>query len=411
MVLLYENDFYYIQELIFDYLELNNENMIYMFKNDFYDDLIDEIIEFLFNLWEDIIDDENKENIEDIIFETVELYYDFYDIPTRTSDYFNQENNEEPHKINIPILQNTIKCLKNTIMPQQKTKEWYEIRQNLLSASTIWKALSSESNYNSLIYEKCSQIKNTSNLDEQIQEYTNTENSLHWGVKYEPVSVMIYEKLYNTVIDNTFGCIIHSKYNFIGASPDGINVCSKSLDKFGRMIEIKNIVNREITGIPIDAYWIQIQLQLEVCNLNECDFFETRIMEYNNEEEFINSIDLYKGVILYFIKKNSIYSPIYEYMPLNIQDYNIWINDKIKEKENDFLLFKKIFWHLDEYSCVLVLKNNFWFNSVLPIFKKMWDTILFERENGYDHRLSVRRKQNQDKKNSSGKGICVVKLE
>ena len=51
------------------------------------------------------------------------------------------------------------------------------------------------------------------------------------------------------------------------------------------MLEIKNIVNREITGIPKNEYWIQTQIQMETCDLSFCDFVETRIKEFSNEEE------------------------------------------------------------------------------------------------------------------------------
>jgi len=68
------------------------------------------------------------------------------------------------------------------------------------------------------------------------------------GILYEMVSVMVYEKKYNTRVAD-FGCIQHINHSFIGASPDGINVDPKS-DRYGRMIEIKNIVNRDITDKP-----------------------------------------------------------------------------------------------------------------------------------------------------------------
>ena len=54
--------------------------------------------------------------------------------------------------------------------------------------------------------------------------------------------------MYHTQIKD-FGCIQHSKYKFLGASPDGINVDPHN-ERYGRMLEIKNIVNREINGIP-----------------------------------------------------------------------------------------------------------------------------------------------------------------
>ena len=50
----------------------------------------------------------------------------------------------------------------------------------------------------------------------------NTDRPMHKGQKYEPVSVMLYEHNYDTEIED-FGCITHEQYNFLGASPDGIN--------------------------------------------------------------------------------------------------------------------------------------------------------------------------------------------
>ena len=64
---------------------------------------------------------------------------------------------------------------------------------------------------------------------------------MHWGQKYEPLSIMIYEKMYQTKIED-FGCIKHESHSFIGASPDGINI-DKTNNRYGRMLEIKNIVN------------------------------------------------------------------------------------------------------------------------------------------------------------------------
>jgi hypothetical protein len=44
------------------------------------------------------------------------------------------------------------------------------------------------------------------------------------------------------------------------------------------------IYTTERSGIPTDNYWIQMQFQMEVCDLDECDFFETRMKI--SEEEF-----------------------------------------------------------------------------------------------------------------------------
>ena len=120
-------------------------------------------------------------------------------------------------------------------------------------------------------------------IDKKKYNGVNTESAFHFGHKFEPLSTNFYEFLYNTKIGE-FGCIRHDKYNIIGASPDGINILKKN-KRFGRLLEIKNPKSRVITGIPKKEYWVQMQIQMEVWNLNECDFLETKFEEYKNEEE------------------------------------------------------------------------------------------------------------------------------
>ena len=72
---------------------------------------------------------------------------------------------------------------------------------------------------------------------------TNLDTPFHWGQKYEPLSVLYYEYIYDTKIDD-FGCIPHNSYSYIAASPDGIN-CKRDNNRYGRMLEIKNMINRE----------------------------------------------------------------------------------------------------------------------------------------------------------------------
>ena len=45
-------------------------------------------------------------------------------------------------------------------------------------------------------------------------------------------------------------------------------------------------MNRDITGIPKEEYWVQMQVQLETCDLEYCDFFETRFKEYVTADQY-----------------------------------------------------------------------------------------------------------------------------
>ena len=126
-----------------------------------------------------------------------------------------------------------ISILSSLYQPEQRTNEWYENRQKLLTASSIWKIFSSESQINSFIVEKCKPF--------EMIERTNwfSGGSLNWGVTYEPVSVQLYEHIFSTKVGE-FGCITHPKYSFLGASPDGINI-DPSSDRYGRMLELSLI--------------------------------------------------------------------------------------------------------------------------------------------------------------------------
>ena len=226
---------------------------------------------------------------------------------------------------------------------------------------------------------------------------------MHWGQKYEPLSVMLYEEAYNTKVED-FGCIQHPKYKFLGASPDGI-IVNKSSDRFGRMLEIKNVVSREITGIPKKEYWVQMQLQMEVCDLENCDFLETKFIEYPDTQSFYNDSDYNnlnitkdgkrKGIILHFHTKDG--SPFYDYKPLHItspDDIASWEEKEIEKYESqpyNHIFMKFIYWKLEVFSCILVLRNKEWFQNNIEQLASVWKTIEEERITGYQHRAPNRK--------------------
>ena len=107
------------------------------------------------------------------------------------------------------------------------------------------------------------------------------------------VRVGMQFKLFDTKISE-WGCLPHKLHNFLGASPDGIN-SKYNNPRYGRLLEIKNIVNGEINGIPLKKYWIQMQLQMEVTSISYCDFLETRFKEFETHEEFEKGDVIFAG--------------------------------------------------------------------------------------------------------------------
>ena len=270
----------------------------------------------------------------------------------------------------ISVSPDIITALESIPQPEQKSPEWYIFRHDHITASNAWKALSSQANKNQLIYEKC--------LPMNTEKYKPTlnENSLTWGHKYEPLSNLIYEIKMNTKVKE-FGCIEHPIYKFLAASPDGIVVGENN---YGRMLEIKNVVSRVIDGCPKKEYYVQMQLQMEVCNLDECDFVETKFIEYDGFQQFIEDTTIDKGVIAVFVKDNKF---IYEYMPFD-QNINIdeWTDNMIEKYKCDGEWFKNIYWKLDVFSCVLVKRNKEWFNAAINHLDELWKIVCEERQTG-----------------------------
>ena len=403
---LYDNCIYLMEEFIKD-------DPIIISDPDF-DDIFDENIKELMNaLFEDdlFFNDDAEDELDEIIAEAKTDFFKNY-MPPRS--YPDARILDTP---DYDYIGEQLKVLQNKPQPAQRTKEWYQFRHNLITASNAYKAFESQATKNQLIYEKCQPLKASGDDDSDTEEavkMVNVNTTLHWGQKYEPLSVKIYEHDYETGVED-FGCIQDEEYAFLGASPDGINTDIESA-RYGRMLEIKNIVNREIDGIPKKEYWIQMQLQMKVCDLDECDFLETRFVEYPDRNTFSEdtSDDIYeddnglefkniclskdnkkKGIILYFHTKEG--KPYYVYKPLDIShpaDILQWEESMLDLYQSDkfnYTYIKFIYWKLEEVSCVLVCRNRQWFEGAIQELKELWDTVVLERVSGFEHRAPNRK--------------------
>lgn len=415
-----------IYELVCEYIDAN---ILHMMSPKFNPDMIESISELLISEWVQCgIFDDTESEVEEVYDFVESCIEDYYDLGiSKPRSYKSAQILEAPC---VSTIGKKIALLQQAEQPEQRSREWYEFRYNLISASSLSKCLGSESQQNSLIYEKCKPL-----------EYfgggtTNTSSAMHWGQKFEAVSVMIYEQMYCTRVSE-FGCIRHADYPFIGASPDGINT-DPSSERYGRLVEIKNPVNRELDGTPKEEYWVQTQGQMEVCDLDECDFFETVFKDYTEDEFYADKEHEYRGVILYFVQRISVgdinayasatNSPKYEYMPLDVpltkEFVDAWIFTKRTELRRDWSIYEIQYWYLADYSCVMVPRSRAWFQAALPKIRDIWTTILKERETGYEHRASKKRTLKtevvQGDASSDSQyirnmpvvsGICLVKLD
>jgi putative phage-type endonuclease len=267
------------------------------------------------------------------------------------------------HNNNIQELNRLLNIPKSSA---QKSIEWKLKRHNHINASEANAVLGGSRK--SLLISKANPLDETSNSSGAATEH---------GTLFEPISNEIHSfKIKKKIYE--FESIEHPVYHFIAASPDGIT-------EDGDLVEYKNPKTRKIVGVPKKDYWVQTQFQMEVTNLARCQFVECSYNHYLCLEDFLESNDEFKGVIIVYFdleqKKHVIYSPL----NMSSDEYFSWYeNEKDKINKNNMLdeiHIELSWWGLKQYSCFTVYRDKQWFNDTLPIFKEFWNEVIECRKN------------------------------
>jgi len=329
------------------------------------------------------------------------------------------------------VLDEKVDYIKNVPQPEQRTKAWFDMRNNMITASSAATALSENP------YEKVEGF-----IMEKVfgREFMDNE-FVHHGKKYESIATKLYEHLKNARVDE-YGLIQHPKISFLGASPDGI--CSKytldgdiNLKNYGRMLEIKCPYRRKINmkgeiddTICPHYYWIQIQLQLECCDLEYCDFWQCEIKEYTDvetwmlpekmnhrcEQDELSGIKdewTYGFVVQYkmdnYVKRNStdkeVFCSKYLYPENLLGNYHekVQLANEMKKQEIPGYTFDQIlYWRIVNSHCCEIKRERKWFEEKYPIFKEVWNRIEYLRKdteaaNIFREKIMNKKEENKEK--------------
>ena len=293
---------------------------------------------------------------------------------------------------------------------EQKSTEWLGQRGKCLTATAIATALD-EDPYKypaELLLDKC----------DRGAPFVENEY-VHHGKKYEEIGNMFYS-FRNNIIVAEYGLIQDNKYKFIGASPDGI--CEKKTmesDKLsslvGRLLEIKFPKIRKIlTEGDLDGdicphyYYVQVQTQLFVTKMDECDFLQCQIEEYDSWEDFVKDshpnipglskkTNLEKGCLIQLLPKKMIsnddpkmclFNGKYIYPPklhMTHEEIITWIaNEVLQFHQNDlsknYVIDRIIYWRLSQVTCHLIKADAEWFDSKIPQLKQFWNYVLLYKK-------------------------------
>ena len=255
---------------------------------------------------------------------------------------------------------------------KQKSPEWYEERNKVITATDVSSILEINP-----YHSKYEVLQNKIKTKEEIKIVLDTSDNvaITWGEKHEPLAKEYYENMPlingNRKIHEV-GLIYHSKYNWLAASPDGVveNIENNiPIEKKWWLLEIKCPYKREFKnkGYKIPDYiWIQVQIQLEVCDLQFCHLLQCK---YVLDENNISKLDHRKITTILRDKEwfNNIALPkLIEFwdIVLKSKQYNTFVNPYPNPKEwvsinsfNGFLLKDPIIDWLNMYSTTNIINN------------------------------------------------------
>ena len=282
--------------------------------------------------------------------------------------------------------------LQALVLPAQRSKEWYELRKGMLTASSLACALGDDhfKSRDQLILEK---VEN--------KEIPFVPNPItEWGVKYEEIATKFYESLNNVEIIE-FGLIPHPNFTIFGASPDGICSNDSPNEYIGRMLEIKCPPKRKFTKTVPKHYWYQMQGQLECCDLEECDFLQVKLQEYDSFEDYSKDINkdisddnnngktekgFPKGCTLTYRKCDELKcSYLYPELFLSDSEYQTWLSEnkeKIKNEGHEFVEAK--WWYIERYECTLVKRDREWWAQTMEKIHQFNKEVEYYKANGVE---------------------------
>lgn len=225
-----------------------------------------------------------------------------------------------------------------------------------------------------------------------------------WGHRFEPLTRAIYELEIAGVgtVNDSLGRFQHKTIPWLSASPDGV-VLSGSCA--GRLVEIKSPKSRQPGEfVPYD-YYVQMQIQMEVCDRETVDFIEAQFSQqplfHYAMGGWFNTYELRKEEIDAELK-NAKWMGYIEVYGKDAYTSDSWcyrysepvdcVEDLSSAKfltekpssygdEDELVLLEKTLWWLTGFYHRTVLRNDAWWEETgKPAASKFWEEFQIEKE-------------------------------
>ena len=309
------------------------------------------------------------------------------------------EETEETEDTSLKKRKEAIERIRSAPQVEQRTENWYKESLLILSGSQYATILKPGRTRGQLVLEKAGITKRETGGSNVV--LSPQLNPFMWGIRFEPVVKQLYELFTNTKVVE-LGRLRHQTNPRLGASPDGlvIHESGGSL-RIGRFVEFKAPVTRQIFNKVPEEYNVQMQIQMEVGDVDECDYLEVKFHSiYKNLYIESTPTPTYEGNIFIVEKDETLR---YAYSPIHDMEW------KPSLEENEQIL-EIIPWYTNEWYLTTVQRSREWYDSVKSKEEDFWRDVIAAKEGTWTLPESSRKpKEKTEKAGKTGKAEKAVK--
>lgn len=265
-----------------------------------------------------------------------------------------------------------VQALLDRPQKQQRSEEWYADADQILTASQFSTLFKSVRTRGQLVLEKAG-VTQKAPRSNRLACKAEDSSPFDWGIRFEPVVKQMYCDITKTELAE-LGRLRHLTEKYLAASPDGLvvkDLSGSEMSRVGRFVEFKAPVTRALIRKVPDDYYMQMQIQMEVGDVDTCDYFEVKFKSaYGKKQEASTSphsvSDPYYGTILVIGSVETEEPARYEFSPLNVTS---WTPTTLTEGEK---VLQEIPWSSSDWWLTTVNRSKSWFESVKPAIESFW---------------------------------------
>jgi hypothetical protein len=244
----------------------------------------------------------------------------------------------------------------------QRTPAWYLQGKQVLTASEFATLYGSPRAVGQMVMSKVPPTEPVASLSNRLACITSEMGPFDWGVRFEPVVKQVLATKWGAAIAES-GRIMHPTDSNLAASPDGFIMAATDTARVGRLLEIKCPIRRVIgEGVPFE-YWCQMQIQMEVADIDECDYVEVKLASPYKDTKYVEPVDEKDA-------KGTVW--IFQCGDTCELKYAYTVKEKEEWEALGWFCIEMVPWHLDQFFSTTVQRDRVWFESTAEKRAEFW---------------------------------------